>query len=287
MKKLVSGSVLIFIFALAFSQPKHFSVEKPGNVNPWNHLQFNYDSEGFQFAIIADRTGGGRAGIYEDAIAKLNLLQPEFVMSVGDYIEGYTTDEARLEKEWSEFNGIMSGLMMPVFFLPGNHDYLNQLHAKKWNEHFGRSYYYFVYRDVLFLCMNTEEAMLGSGRGGIEKTQFDYFNEVLQKHKKVKWTMVFMHQPLWDMDSTRYWPEFEKLLSMRNHTVIAGHKHAFSVSRRNNNTYYILATTGGFSKLRGPEAGEYDQIMWVTLSKNGPVFANLRLEGIIIPDPGE
>src|SRR5689334_16197606 len=46
----------------------------------------------FRFAILPDRTGGNRPEVYESALAKLNLLQPEFVLSTGDLIDGYTTD---------------------------------------------------------------------------------------------------------------------------------------------------------------------------------------------------
>lgn len=66
-------------------------------VNPWNHLNLNNDPDNFQFAIVTDRTGGHRPGIFEDAIGKLNLLQPEFVMSLGDLIEGYTDAGGRTQ----------------------------------------------------------------------------------------------------------------------------------------------------------------------------------------------
>ncbi|MCH7944837.1 MAG: serine/threonine protein phosphatase, partial [Armatimonadetes bacterium] len=59
-------------------------------LNPWTHLDLVNDPENFQFAIVTDRTGGHRAGVFPDAMRKLNLLQPEFVMSVGDPVEGYT-----------------------------------------------------------------------------------------------------------------------------------------------------------------------------------------------------
>ncbi len=32
--------------------------------NPWTHLRLNRSAEQFQFAIISDRTGGHRAGIF-------------------------------------------------------------------------------------------------------------------------------------------------------------------------------------------------------------------------------
>src|SRR3954471_15463858 len=48
----------------------------PEGPHPFTHLQFNEGPDRFQFAIVTDRTGGHRAGVFEDAIRKLNLLQP-------------------------------------------------------------------------------------------------------------------------------------------------------------------------------------------------------------------
>ncbi|MFN0195227.1 MAG: serine/threonine protein phosphatase, partial [Planctomycetaceae bacterium] len=65
---------------------------KVAEQNPWTNLDLNNRRENFQFAIVTDRTGGARAGIFESAVPKINLLQPEFVISVGDLIEGSTED---------------------------------------------------------------------------------------------------------------------------------------------------------------------------------------------------
>ena len=46
--------------------------------------------DSFQFGVVSDRTGGHRPGVFDQAMDKINLLQPEFVMCVGDLIEGYS-----------------------------------------------------------------------------------------------------------------------------------------------------------------------------------------------------
>jgi hypothetical protein len=218
--------------------------------------------------------------VFEDAVTKLNLLQPEFVVSVGDLIEGYTRDEDRIYREWEEFNGFIDRLHMPFFYVPGNHDYTNEVQARIWEEKFGPSYYHFIYKDVLFLCLNSEEAMKGSNMGGIEKPQYEYIRSVLQEHQDIRWTLLFMHQPLWILDNTRYWKDVESLLADRKHTVFVGHHHHYVKYERNRNNYFMLATTGGISKLRGPNFGEFDHMVWVTMTEDGPVIANLLLEGI-------
>jgi hypothetical protein len=48
---------------------------------------------------------------------------------------------------------------MPFFFLTGNHDLNTQASKAVWKERFGseRSYYHFVYKNVLFLMPSTED----------------------------------------------------------------------------------------------------------------------------------
>ena len=59
---------------------------------PVSNRPINNAEETFRFAIVSDRTGGMRSGIFANAIDKVESMQPEFVLSVGDLIDGYTED---------------------------------------------------------------------------------------------------------------------------------------------------------------------------------------------------
>src|SRR5437867_11605683 len=78
------------------------------NRNPWTNLRLNNAPETFHFVVISDRTGGHRARIFSQAVEQINLLQPTFVVSVGDLIEGYSKDQEVLAKQWKEFQGYTS-----------------------------------------------------------------------------------------------------------------------------------------------------------------------------------
>jgi hypothetical protein len=256
------------------------TVNAEGRVNPWNHLDFRNDPNAFQFAIVSDRTGGARPGVFEDAVRKLNLLQPEFVMSVGDLIEGYSQDPAEVNTQWDEFQSFIRNLQMPFFYVAGNHDHSNPVMAGIWRKRFGRPYYSFVYRDVLFLCLNSQEPAMHH----LSATQAQWVRETLAAHPEVRWTLAFLHTPLWEYPAERGWPEIEAALQGRPHTVFAGHYHSYLKSERQDARYYILATTGGGSALRGPAYGEFDQVAWVTMTADGPIVANLMLDGIRADD---
>lgn len=273
-------NLLISLSVVIAQEKATIKIDIEDGPNPWNNLEVNNSEETFQFAIVTDRTGGHRPGVFLDGIQKLNLLQPEFVMSVGDLIEGYTEDTARLNWEWNQFNGFIDSLQMPFFYIPGNHDMTNKVMKEKWEELFGRAYYHFIYKEVLFLCLNSEDNYRGAGRGTIDDEQYKYVKDVLNKNKSVKWTMLFMHQPLWNQQDTKRWKDVEILLADRKHTVFVGHNHRYRKYDRNNGKYFVLATTGGGSSLRGPNFGEFDHVVWITMTNNGPIVANLLLEGI-------
>lgn len=255
-------------------------IQVPEGSTPWTGLELNNDPCLFQFAIVTDRTGGLRPGIFKEGIERLNLLQPEFVMSVGDFIPGYTTDQEELARQWDEFEGMVDELDMPFFYVPGNHDLTNEVMLEIWKKRFGPTYYHFIYKDVLFLCLNSEDQLRGSGRGSISDDQYEYTQKVLADHPEVKWTLVFLHQPLWSQNDPKRWPDIEKLLAGRQHSVFAGHVHRYTKWERNDAKYFTLATTGGGSRLRGAQLGEFDHVSWVSMTTNGPILANIELEGI-------
>jgi len=254
---------------------------EPEGPRPWTSLDLNNDPGNFQFAVVTDRTGGHRPGGFMEGVKRLNLLQPEFVMSVGDLIEGYTEDTEQLQREWEEFDGFIEKLEMPFFYVPGNHDITNKVMQDFWKERFGPTHYYFKYKDVLFLALDSEDNYRGAGRGTIDNEQYEWIKKVLEENQDVKWTLLFMHQPLWVQNAeTKRWPDVEKLLAGREHTVFAGHRHHYVRYEYNNGNYFMLATTGGGSSLRGPEFGEFDHVVWVTMTDDGPIIANLQLEGV-------
>src|SRR5262249_32051670 len=182
----------------------------------------------FRFAIVGDRTGGVRPGVFERAVEQLNLLQPEFVVSVGDLITS-SDDPTKVKKEWDTFNGFIRRLEVPFFYVPGNHDLGTPALDRRWAEQFGRSYYHFLYKNVLFLLLNTEEPPRSKGAGFIGPGQRAYARRVLAENAQVRWTLVFLHRPVWTYaDAARCgWPEVEQALQGRRYTVFAGHKHKY------------------------------------------------------------
>ena len=248
--------------------------------NPWTKLTPNADSDQFQFVVVSDRTGGRREKIFSRAVEQINLMQPEFVVSVGDLIDGYSTDMAKIKPQWDEFDGYVKKLEMPFFYVPGNHDVTNKQQVELWAGRYGKAYYSFQYKGVLFLCLNTED---GTGGNIVGPEQVAFVKKTLEETKGAKWTLIFVHKPIWtaaDQEKVG-WAECERALAGRNYTVFCGHVHRYQKYVRNGMNYYQLATTGGGSKLRGIPYGEFDQIAWITMKPDGPRIANILLDGLL------
>ena len=247
---------------------------------PATHLRFNDDTSKLQFAIISDLWGSYRSGVFEDAIDKLELLQPQYVMSVGDLIDGKIFDSILLDEQWNEFNVQVNSLSMPFFYVPGNHDISNPWMEMEWKRRFGRSYYYFTHNNVLFLCINTQDG----GSSGINAEQIAYFKQAIEDNPDVRWTFVFMHRPVWRGidDKQDGYEEIEAELIGKNYTLFSGHSHTYLKLSKHGNNHFTLGSTGGGSDLRGEKFGQFDHITWVSFDTGEPPkIINIKLDGMI------
>ena len=112
--------MLVVATARTGSAQDRIRAEPSGPANPWTTTTLARDSAAFRFVIFCDRAGDLRPGVFEQAVAKANLLKPDLAVCVGDLIVG-CEDSAEVERQWDEFDGIVRGLEMPFFYVPGNH----------------------------------------------------------------------------------------------------------------------------------------------------------------------
>lgn len=289
--------LLVILLTAAVNGKENFKHDLPAGKKPWTHENFIAGKGKFSFAIIPDRTGSERKGVFEQAVKKANMLQPDFIMTVGDLIQGPTSKNKQspdhLREQWKELLSFTEKSEAPFFYLAGNHDIsrsrngfplANENSTLVWKEFAGvNTYYSFIYKDVLFLCLNGME-----GRDsrvpqiGITDEQAKWATDVLNKHKNVRWTMVFVHNPsAWISEN---YLKIQNVLLKRKYTCFAGDWHHYIKFKRFGHDHYVLATAGGVSQMRGIPYGEFDHITYVTMTENGPVVANILLDGIISDD---
>lgn len=252
-----------------------------GDKQPWTSDRPRFAPRDFQFVVVSDNTGTPRPGIFREAMEKADLLQPAFIISVGDLIEGYVDTQEELHAQWDEFMTYLEPLTVPFFFVPGNHDVGRQLWHDVYLERVGPTYYYFIYQDVLFLVLDSNDS---DNKGtGYSDAQLAWAKGVLDKHADVRWTFVLQHKPFW-ISEPDHWAKAAPLFEGRKHTFFAGHVHNYQFEERGNIQYVTMGTTGGGTRLRGKDFGEFDHVMWVTVTDEGPKMAALALDGILPVD---
>ncbi|MCA9312583.1 MAG: metallophosphoesterase [Bauldia sp.] len=288
------------------------------NAKPWTSDAFNDDPSHFQFLIVGDRTGGANVeGTFRLAIDQINLLQPEFVINVGDLIEGYSDDKAKLNAEWDESDKMLSGLDMPFFRTPGNHDIANTTAQAVWRERYGSTYYAFVYEDTLFIVLDSEDPPRPSPKDMEEKIetynrlqtedpeaakkmlaefmsddsvvaglavpvefqddQMAFLKNALEQNPDVRWTFVFLHEPAWEKPSKSF-EAVQALLKGRKHTFFGGHLHYYDYDLIDGTEYITMGPAGASFHEEGP--GNVDHVTWVTMTDDGPQIANIALKGL-------
>ena len=311
--KTISVAALLLLMGCSGTVPTAFQHNLNERPTPWTHNRFDNAEDKFTFAIFSDLNGGEREKVFEVAVAQLSLLRPELILSVGDLIDGGTENRETLRQEWESFDVRASRAVAPVFKVGGNHDLTNLTMRDVWMERYGARYYHFIYKNVLFLALDSEDyfddrmleiyearaeyielrdsmepeqvkemkymKMPERTTGEMGKEQSDYFLKVIAEHPNVDWTFLFMHKPVWLKENDPEFAAIESALSNRPYTLFNGHFHSYSHTIKNGRDYIMLGTTGGSQNANNEMS--FDHVMMVTMTKDGPTIGNLRLDGIL------
>ena len=250
--------------------------------------------------------------MFEIAVAQLNLLRPELIINVGDLIDGGTEDLDEIAAQWESFDSRAEKARAPIFYVGGNHDLTGSVLQAAWDDRIGPRYYHFVYKNVLFLVLDTEdntpertqeifeirqagiEVYMNEGPEAFAETEYaklpekssgnltleqsKYFVDAIEDYPDVHWTFLFMHKAPWERAEETKFAAIEDALSDRPYTFFNGHIHAYEHIERLGRDYIRLATTGGehFPDL----AMSLDHVTLVTVDNHGVDIANLKMSGI-------
>jgi UDP-2,3-diacylglucosamine pyrophosphatase LpxH len=196
----------------------------------------------FRFAILGDRTGGAVPGVYEEAWRETNLDHPEFVVTVGDTIEG--GDDLTMDAQWQEVLRMLAPYRRyRIFFTPGNHDVWSIASAQAFEKYTKRPLHYsFDYRQAHF-------TILDNSRGDeMPAEELALLEKDLQLHRKQPVKFIFSHRPSWILQVVLGNPNFPLHQLAKRYGVkyvIAGHIHQMLHFELDGVTYLSMASSGG------------------------------------------
>jgi Icc protein len=202
-----------------------------------SHIGFNKDAN-------PDVTATLRA-----AIAKIRALPeaPAFVLHTGDL-----THLSKPE-EFDTLQQELMGIGAPVFYVPGEHDVLND-NGKSYLERFGKNtkgagWYSFDQAGVHFIGLVNVVDLKAGGMGALGAAQLQWLEADVKRLKSSTPIVVFAHIPLWSVypewgwgtdDSARALSSLKRFGSV---SVLNGHIHQVMQKVEGNVTFHTAMST--------------------------------------------
>lgn len=193
----------------------------------------------FTFAQISDTHLGFDKAANPDvrataleAVERINALpqQPDLVLHTGD-ITHLSRDD-----QFDEAKQILSRLRAPVFYVPGEHDWLDEGQGRTFLAHYGKGtqgngWYSFDHKGVHFIALNNVADLKPGGMARLGEDQLGWLRKDLAGLSASTPIVVLGHIPLWTVYEAWGWgtddaaQALELLRRFGSVTVLNGHIH--------------------------------------------------------------
>lgn len=238
----------------------------------------NRDGCVLRFAVLGDRTGGAQPGIYERIVQQIERLQPEFVITVGDMIEGPAPDRTETDRRWEDYKALMDVLSMPVHYTPGNNDIWDDMSLDAHRDHIGEPFYSFDHRGCHFVVLDNSR---WEHAEGLPPEQIAWLCNDLRAHQDAIQTLVFYHKPFWFETTAEGRPDTLHQI-FRSHgvdAVFTGHYHSYFSDTYDGIRYTNVGSSGGYCT-PGPTGLAY-HFMWVTAMADTLHIAPIVIDAVL------
>ena len=149
----------------------------------------------FRFSILGDRTGDAQPGVYEQVWRELDAEHPNFVINVGDTIQG--GNDGTAASEWNALRPLWDRYRDRMYFTPGNHDIWSPASRRIYEQKTGHpASYSFNYQNAHFTVLDNSEAsdlslILDDSADAVSRARD------LEQNRRRDPKFVFFHKPFW------------------------------------------------------------------------------------------
>jgi 3',5'-cyclic AMP phosphodiesterase CpdA len=285
MRLLHASALLLVTFGVAAGEPVEVETSREGA----RTLTAPVSGSDFRFVIFGDRTAASaeNAEVLEQAIDEINKLNPDFVMTVGDLVDGAVEDPTWAEQTRA-FHASMERLEMPWFPAPGDHDVMRgdspDGYQEDYEKQFGPLWYHFSHGDAGFIVLYSaiREAALQ-----MPEQQIPWLESALEALAGQQQVFVFLHHPRWvEPPGGGAWEEIHALLAGSGNVraVFAGHMHRLRFDAvRDGIEYHTVGATGGKFPRRPPGSGRIHHLSLVAVRPGSFSVAALPVGALLEP----
>jgi predicted phosphodiesterase len=210
---------------------------------------------GFRFAIVGDRTGTHKKGVFEAVWAEVAAWKPAVVVTIGDWIEG--GEDGKAESEWQELETVRRLARVPVYFTAGNHDVWNAYSRKLYEKFTGRpARYSFDHGGAHFVVLDNANSEK------LTEAELNFLDRDLASFRGSGPKFVFFHRPDWIFPVMLGQTGFRLHELAKKHGVTAvfsGHTHMYKRLELEGVTYMMVCSAGGSIRGRDPKAGGFEE----------------------------
>ncbi len=167
-----------------------------------------------------------------ESIAKINQLpqKPDFIIHTGDI------SQLSRPEEFDDADQIIREANLPVFYVPGEHDMLDDENGKLYLSRYGKNtkgsgWFSFDHGGVHFIGLVNVANLKGGGMGSFGPDQLDWLKQDLAGRSASTPIVLFAHIPLWTISQEWGWGTDDAgealtyLARFGSVTVLNGHIH--------------------------------------------------------------
>ena len=274
----------------------------------------------FSFTVTGDsRPADDYLPQPETFLKLLDLMNEEdssFNISVGDIINGGTSDEEITKRQFTDYLNVVEGIYGINFVSPGNHDIFNDTTRKYFREmilkktiqdvatsdirfynpgtedNLDSFYYYFELNNIYFIILNAFER--GSW-GEVRSDQIAWLEDLLERLEN-EVVFITMHTPPYSVlnpDTITNGSKHVAFSSRENlehiwelfknykvDGVFSGHEHVYNKELHDGTTYVVSALSGEYPFFPEEEGGFYHYLR-VSIKSDSWMFNVIGIDGDI------
>ncbi len=228
----------------------------------------------FTFCVIGDTRVPGLAEIFPQNLREMNLLDPAFIIDVGDLIPGYTGNVSAINRQWDDFARVCAASQVPLVPVVGNHDVRDWQSRAIYRQRIGPLAFSFSYGNAHFICLDTEEP---GHTNNIGPAQLRWLKGDLEAARSAAHIFVFMHKPIWAYDANWLRDVHSLLMKYPVKAVFAGHEHVYRKDVVDDIPCFV---TGGGGAEIGSGKGGFYHFMHVSVKGERVNFAVVKTGGV-------